>query len=86
MPQVTFAFRDTSGQRSSHPVDPAFGRIFPGLRQLLADWGKQFRAVKAEAQIARALEGYDDHLLRDMGLTRLGNRIEPWGIDQNPWG
>jgi hypothetical protein len=50
------------------------------------DWRRQFRRMRTEAELNRKLVDYDQHMLRDMGLMRTGDRIERFQADRNPWG
>ena len=51
----------------------------------LGEWRRILRRVRAEAEINRKLSHYDEHLLRDMGLVRVGDHIEPADPERNPW-
>ena len=50
--------------------------FFPRVAARIAEWRSTFSEIRAEAAIARKLDGVDDHLLRDMGLKRSGRRVE----------
>jgi hypothetical protein len=41
-----------------------------------AEWRRFAREVQAQAELERKLKGVDQHLLRDMGLTWTGRRLE----------
>ncbi len=74
---------------------PADGRLQEsagsrGISGLLADlghrlaaWRADFRRARAIAAVRRAIGG-DEHLLRDIGFTRSGDRIEPADPDRHP--
>ena len=76
--------------QGSHPLarlgarrraDGFLGRISTWLD----DWRQILRRVRAEGEINRKLGHYDEHLLRDMGLVRVGDRIERANPERNPW-
>jgi hypothetical protein len=68
-------------QGARHRSDGFLGR----LGAWLEEWRRALRHVRAEAEITRKLSDYDEHLLRDMGLVRVGDRIEPVDPERNPW-
>jgi hypothetical protein len=45
----------------------------------LTGWADAFGEARAYARLRRQLEDYDDHLLVDVGLKRVGGRIEMLG-------
>jgi hypothetical protein len=59
--------------------------FFRRLGTWLEEWRRILRHVRAEAEINRKLSAYDEHLLRDMGLVRVGDRIEPSDPERSPW-
>ena len=63
-----------------------FGALTWRLFLWAHDWRRQFRRMRTEAELNRKLVDYDKHMLRDMGLMRTGDRIEPFRADRNPWG
>jgi len=46
------------------------------LESWFAGWIRALREIRAQAELTRKLEGVDDHLLRDIGLTWTGSRYE----------
>jgi uncharacterized protein YjiS (DUF1127 family) len=46
-----------------------------------AEWRRVFREIRLQAKLTRELEGVDDHLLRDIGLTWTGRRFKRSGCD-----
>jgi hypothetical protein len=63
------------------PSDGILGR----LSDWIAEWRRVLRRVRTEAEIKRKLGHCDEHLLRDMGLVRTGDRLEPADPNRNPW-
>jgi hypothetical protein len=55
-------------------------------RQWLDETGSAQRRIRMEAELRRKLEGVDDHLLRDMGLKRTGDRLESIEPGRSLWG
>jgi len=69
----------------SFPVDSHLGEsaaprrllgFFAGFGRRLTAWRADFRRARAVAEVRRAI-GSDEHLLRDIGFTWNGDRIEP---------
>jgi uncharacterized protein YjiS (DUF1127 family) len=48
-----------------------------------AAWIAAFREVRSQAELRQRLQGVDEHLLRDMGLTWTGRRYEQTIPDEN---
>ena len=96
MTHTTLAFRQSADRREgrlaqSHPAG-LLGRI----ARAFGAWRQSRRRFRAEAQLRRKLEGYDDHLLRDMGfqldaphrpLARNPEAawMDRWSCDRNTW-
>jgi hypothetical protein len=75
MIDLTIAHRQSAGFRF-RGLRSGFFAFVDRLRRRLADWRELVRSVRAEAELRRKLEGVDDHLLRDIGLRRVGHRLE----------
>lgn len=56
----------TTGRRRMSPTDR--------IAALLADFWRRWRRGRDRAKLKRQLADYDDHLLRDVGLLRTGER------------
>ena len=54
-------------------------------RQAIDGAREDFRRLRMEAELRRKLEGVDDHLLRDMGLKREGDRLERLESGRGVW-
>ena len=61
------------------------GGILGRLDAFIKEWRRTLRHVRAEAEITRKLAHHDEHLLRDMGLVRVGERLEPADPERTPW-
>ena len=59
----------------NRPLPAAQHRLSRVLRWL-TEWADAFAEARAYAQLRKSLEDYDDHLLVDVGLRRVGRRIE----------
>ena len=81
MAQVIFAFRQTRPIRENLPSRRLLSRLSDALKR----WRVERRRVRAEAYLRWKLEGYSDHLLRDMGLTFESGRVRPWQPDSRQW-
>jgi hypothetical protein len=55
------------------------------LAQRITAWRDALRKARSDAELERTLEGYDEHLLRDMGLVRSGDRIARVDPSRSPW-
>ena len=50
-----------------------------------AEWRQGLRQARSQAELTRKLQGVDEHLLRDMGLTWTGSRFERSARDECSW-
>jgi uncharacterized protein YjiS (DUF1127 family) len=50
--------------------------ILGRIGRWIAEWRRLRRQARTEAELRHKLDGYDAHLLRDMGFVRNGDRIE----------
>jgi uncharacterized protein YjiS (DUF1127 family) len=77
-------------RRGGRAVSPkrrgGFGAWAEAARQLMDEMGRSMRRIRMEAELRRKLEGVDDHLLRDMGLKRSGDRLESTEPGRGLWG
>ena len=76
--------------QGSHPLArqgarPRTDGVLRRFGRWLEEWRRILRHVRAEAEINWKLSHYDEHLLRDMGLIRVGERIQPADPERNPW-
>jgi uncharacterized protein YjiS (DUF1127 family) len=62
-----------------------FGAWAEAARQWLTETGSVLKRIRMEAELRRKLEGVDDHLLRDMGLKRTGDRLESIEPGRSLW-
>jgi hypothetical protein len=64
------------------PADGAARRVIAALRGWLTEWAGAFAEARAYGELRRRLQDYDDHLLIDVGLRRVGDHIEvlPGGV------
>jgi hypothetical protein len=85
MAQVIFAFRQTRNYRRFAEPRRGLARHFDAFRRWLADWRADRRRLRAEVELRWKLEGYSDHLLRDMGLTWDDGRTRRRQPDRCPW-
>ena len=75
-------------RRHSRAVSPVRGRLAgwaTTVREMLNEAGRAIRRIRMEAELRRKLDGVDEHLLRDIGFRREGDRIEPTGAGRNLW-
>ena len=63
-----------------------FGAWAEAVRQFVYEVGRSMQRIRMEAELRRKLEGVDDHLLRDMGLKRTGDRLESTEPGRSLWG
>jgi hypothetical protein len=56
----------TTGRRRTSPSDR--------IAALVVDFWRRWRRGRDRAKLGRQLADYDDHLLRDVGLLRTGER------------
>jgi hypothetical protein len=63
--------RPASGWSAAGRREGVLGRI----GRWIAEWRKLRRRMRSEAELKYKLHGYDEHLLRDMGLMRCGGRL-----------
>lgn len=76
MGHVIFAFQRGNGVRGDTSLRRQRSTFLKGLGRWISESREQFRRARVEAQLAHSLEGYNEHLLRDMGLTWSGRRIK----------
>jgi hypothetical protein len=91
----TLAFRQSANPPQRRLTRPAFPRFFGRIARAFAAWQQSRRRFRAEAQLRRKLEGYSDHLLRDMGFELDAHRplardseaawTDRWTCDRNTW-
>lgn len=84
MAQVIFAFRQTGSDRRGIP-SRRIVRYLAAFERWLSDWRVQAGRARAEAELRRKLEGYNDHLLRDIGLAWDNGRVRPRQPEVTPW-
>ena len=77
---------DRRGGRTDSRNCRGFGAWVEAARQWLNETGNVVNRIRMEAELRRKLEGVDDHLLRDMGLKRTGNRLESTEPGRSLWG
>lgn len=63
-----------------------FGAWAEAAQRFIEEMGRAMQRARMEAELRRKLEGVDDHLLRDMGLKRTGDRLESTGPCRSLWG
>jgi hypothetical protein len=68
MTHSTVAYRRSFGGRPALTTEPRGARLIEAFGRWLSDWRGHMRRARAESRLRRKLEGYDHHLLRDMGL------------------
>ena len=74
------------GPTDSQNRPSGFGAWAEAARQWLKETGYVVKRIRMEAELRRKLEGVDDHLLRDMGLKRTGDRLESIEPGRSLWG
>jgi hypothetical protein len=79
-------FDRQGGRTDSQKRRGGFGARVEAARQWLDETGSVLKRIRMEAELRRKLEGVDDHLLRDMGLKRTGNRLESIEPGRSLWG
>ena len=79
-------FDRQGGRTGSQNRRGGFGAWAEAARQWLGKRGSVLKRIRMEAELRRKLEGVDDHLLRDMGLKRTGDRLESIEAGRSPWG
>ncbi|HEX9905891.1 MAG TPA: hypothetical protein VGA77_13095 [Propylenella sp.] len=72
---ATFERRTAARSAGRRPIGGLTGLI-RSLRQRVAEVREHLARLYSERELRQKLEGVDDHLLRDMGLVRDGDRIE----------
>lgn len=85
MTQVIFAFRQTKGFQRTAAPRRGFVHYFNAFQRWLSERRARRRRLRAEVELRWKLEGYSDHLLRDMGLTWDAGRIRRRQPDRHPW-
>jgi uncharacterized protein YjiS (DUF1127 family) len=78
-------FDRQGGRTDSRNRRDGFGAWAEAARQFIDEMGGSMRRVRMEAELRRKLEGVDDHLLRDMGLKRTGDRLESIEPGRSLW-
>ena len=73
--------RTDSGNRRA-----GFSAWAEAARQFIDEMSRSMQRARMEAELRRKLEGVDDHLLRDMGLKRTGDRLESIEPGRSLWG
>ena len=79
-------FNRQGGRTDSQNRRAGFGAWAEAARQFIEEMGRALQRIRMEAELRRKLEGVDDHLLRDMGLKRTGNRLESTEPGRSLWG
>ena len=79
-------FDRRGGRADSQKRRGGFGARVEAARQWLGKTGSVLKRIRMEAELRRKLEGVDDHLLRDMGLKRTGDRLESIEPGRSLWG
>jgi uncharacterized protein YjiS (DUF1127 family) len=64
-------------------INPRRASFAERVEAWFAAWIAAFREVKSQAELRQRLQGVDEHLLRDMGLTWTGRRYEQTIADEN---
>jgi uncharacterized protein YjiS (DUF1127 family) len=98
MTHTSLAFRRSADRRERRLAQSDPARLLGRIAHAFAAWRQTRRRFHAEAQLRRKLEGYNDHLLRDMGfepdaphrpLRRgteaawIGDWADPWAGDHH---
>ena len=73
------------GGRAESRLARRLRAILLGVRHAIDQARQDFRRLRMEAELRRKLEGVDDHLLRDIGLTREGDRLERLDARRGVW-
>ena len=68
MTHTTLAFRQSADHRQRRLAQSGPARLLGRIARTLAAWRQSRRRFRAEAQLRHKLEGYNEHLLRDMGF------------------
>lgn len=76
MREVSMRERRYDFQRVPDRPEHTWPRLADILRKRIVEWRRRLRRFRSEAELRRKLECHNDHLLRDMGLVREGERLE----------
>jgi uncharacterized protein YjiS (DUF1127 family) len=84
MTQISIDYRQSVDSQAPTPAQSAPSPL-RRFRRWISEWRQSYRRARSEAILRQKLEAYDDHLLRDIGLVRLGEGFDAARFDWNSW-